>query len=94
MAESQRHGSADVFEDQTPPIKRIPANDLLIMQAWNARVLEDNERLRADIAAPRRIAVKPRLRPDLRFRELLQLWNKENAPRPQSYVEVERATRI
>ena len=83
---------ADVFEDQDPAIKRIPANDLLIMQAWNARVLEDNERLRADIAAPRRIAVKPRLRPDLRFRELLQLWNKENAPRPQSYVEVERAT--
>ncbi|MEH3120781.1 MAG: hypothetical protein PGN16_02190 [Sphingomonas phyllosphaerae] len=82
----------DVFEDQNPPIKSIPANELLIMQAWNARVLEDNERLRADIAAPRRTAVKPRLRPDLRFRELLQLWNKENAPRPQSYVKVERAT--
>lgn len=49
---------------------------------------KDNERLRADIDAARRIAMKPRLR----FRELVKLWNNEKAPRPQSYVEVERTT--
>ena len=53
---------------------------------------KDNERLRADVDAARRIAVKPQLRPDLRFRELLTLWNEEKALRPQSYVEMERAT--
>ncbi|KAK0358025.1 hypothetical protein LTR94_037037, partial [Friedmanniomyces endolithicus] len=83
---------ADVFEDQTPPIKRIPANDLLIMQAWNARVREDNDRLHSDVDAPRRLTAKPRLRPDLRFRELLKLWKDEKNPRPQSYVEVDRST--
>lgn len=50
------------------------------MQAWNARVREDNERLRSDIDAPRRAASKPRLRPDLRFRELLTLWKEEKSP--------------
>ncbi len=34
----------DVFEDQNPPIKRIPANDLLILQAWNARTGRDGQR--------------------------------------------------
>jgi integrase len=62
------------------------------MQAWNARVREDNDRLRSDVDAPRRLATKPRSRPDLRFGELLRLWKNEKDPRPQSYVEVERAT--
>lgn len=80
------------LKDQDPPIAQIPANDLLIMQVWNARVREDNDRLRSDVEAPRRLATKPRLRSDLRFRELLKLWKDEKDPRPQSYVEVERAT--
>lgn len=62
------------------------------MQAWNGRVREDNDQLRADAEAPRRLATKPRLRSDLRFRELLKLWKDEKDPRPRSYVEVERAT--
>ncbi|WP_294198146.1 DUF6538 domain-containing protein [uncultured Sphingomonas sp.] len=33
----------DVFEDQDPPIKRIPANALLILQAWNARTGRDGQ---------------------------------------------------
>lgn len=81
----------DVFKGHAPSIVRIPANELLIMQAWNVRVREDHERLRADVDAPRRLATKPRLRSDLRFRELLALWKNEKNPRPQSFVEVERA---
>lgn len=82
----------DEVKDQDPPVAQIPANHLLIMQAWNARVREDNDRLRSDIDAPRRTASKPRLRPDLRFRELLTLWKEEKKPRAQSCSEVERAT--
>ncbi len=82
----------DEVRRQDPPVAQTPANELLIMQAWNARVREDNERLRSDVDAPRRLATKPRLRSDLRFRELLKLWKDEKNPRPQSYIEVERAT--
>jgi integrase len=81
-----------VFEMVATGAKRVPANELLIMQAWNARLREDNERLRADVDAPRRAGSKPRLRPELRFRELLKLWRDERKPRPQSYAEAERAT--
>lgn len=82
----------DEVKDQDPRVAQIPANQLLIMQAWNARVREDNDRLRFDVDAPRRMASKPRLRADLTFRDLLKLWNEEKKPRPQSYSEVERAT--
>ena len=82
----------DEVGDQDSPVARIPANDLLIMQAWNARVREDNDRLHSDVDAPRRLTAKPRLRPDLRFRELLKLWKDEKNPRPRSYVEVDRST--
>jgi len=82
----------DEVRDQDPPVAQIPANHLMIMQAWNVRVREDNDRLRSDIDSPRRMATKPRLRPDLRFRELLALWREEKKPRPQSCSEVERAT--
>lgn len=71
-----------VFEMLGASVKRVPANELLIMQAWNARLRDDNERLRADVDAPRRAGSRPRLRPDLRFRELLKLWRDEKKPRP------------
>jgi len=82
----------EIFRDQKPAVARTPSNELLIMQAWNVCVRDDNACLRSDVDAPRRIGAKPRLRADLTFRELLKLWNEEKKPRPQSYAEVERAT--
>ena len=53
--------------DQDPLVVQLPANKL---------------RLRSDVATPRNLATGPILRPDLRFREPLKLWNDRKNPRP------------
>jgi hypothetical protein len=80
-----------LFETADPPIVRVAANELALMDAWNAHVVADNARFHADVNAPRRAGAKPRARPDLHFRELLKLWQKDKQPRPQSFAETERA---
>lgn len=89
--QASRHVLDPIFDTADPPIERLPANELLIMQAWNARVLADNTLLRADVETPRRAGSKPRARPDLMLRELLKLWGEHKKPRPQSYAEAERS---
>lgn len=71
-----------VYEAADPPIVRLPANDHAIIDARNARLIEDNARFNAFVKAPFRAVAKPRLRPELRFGELLELWkdNAEAAP--------------
>jgi integrase len=76
-----------LFDSADPPIVRIPANEMQLMDAWNAQVVTDNARFHADVNAPRRAGAKPRARPDLRFGELLSLWKDEKQPRPQSFAE-------
>lgn len=78
-----------LFETAEPPIKRIEANEMVLMDAWNAHVVEDNARFHADVNAPRRAGSKSRARPDLHFHELLKLWEEEKKPRPQSFAETE-----
>lgn len=61
------------------------------MDAWNEQIVADNARFHVDVNTPRRAGSKTRLRPDLRFGELLDLWRTERVPRPQSIAEAERA---
>ncbi len=80
-----------VYESADPPIPRLPANDHAIADAWSVRLVEDNVRFHAFVEEPYRAGSKPRLRPELRFVELLGLWKEKRKPRPQSCAEAERA---
>ncbi|WP_257555380.1 site-specific integrase [Sphingobium sp. CFD-2] len=80
-----------LFGAADPPIKRIPANENALMDAWNARVRDDNARFRAEVEGPIRHASHSRLRPDLRFEELVARWAAKRSPRPQSVHEVRKS---
>lgn len=80
-----------LYEATEPRVARVTANDHALMDAWNARLVEENARLHHAVQAPYRIAPVSRLRPDLRFGELLSSWRDKRNPRPQSFAETERA---
>ena len=76
-----------LIESADPPIMRTPANEATLMDAWNARVRADVSRLRERVEAPQNDATRTRERPDLRLRELLELWRVAQQPRPQYVLE-------
>jgi hypothetical protein len=76
-----------LFKFATPPVKRIAANEFALMDAWNVRVAEDSQRFHDEVDNPPRAASRSRLRPDMRFGELLGLWVKGRGARPQSVHE-------
>lgn len=76
-----------LIESAEPPVVRTEGNERALMDAFNARILEDNARLHADAERPRLPGSTPRLRPDLRFRELLNRWAEAQKPQPQSVHE-------
>ena len=80
-----------LFKAADPPIKRIPANELALMDAWNAHVRDDNARFRAEVEGPVRRISQSRLRQDMRFDELLTRWAAKRSPRPQSLHETRRS---
>jgi integrase len=80
-----------LFRFANPPIKRIPANEFTLMEAWNTRVLEDNRRFHDEVDNPAHAPSRSRLRPDMRFGELLTLWAAKRSPRPQSVHEAKNA---
>lgn len=80
-----------LFDSADPKVVRKQINEFALMDAWNARLVQDLERFRAAVDAPRRVNARPRLRTDLKFRELLKLWAAEKKPRPQSLAETSRA---
>lgn len=73
-----------LFRFATPPVKRIPANELALMDAWNVRVAEASQRFHDEVDNPPRAVTRSRLRPDMRFEDLLKRWARGRAPRPQS----------
>lgn len=73
-----------LFKFSTPPIKRIPENEFALMDAWNARVLDDNRRFHDAVNNPPVAKSRSRLESDLRFDELVERWVADRSPRPQS----------
>ena len=80
-----------LFRSAEPPIKRIPANEHALMDAWNLRVRDDNALFRAEVEGPVRRVSQPRLRLDMCFDELLTRWAAKRNPRPQSLHEARRS---
>jgi integrase len=76
-----------LFASAEPSVVRTEGNERALMDAFNARIQEDNARLHADSERPRLPGSTPRLKPDLRLRELLKKWAKAQAPQPQSVHE-------
>jgi integrase len=76
-----------LFASADPPVVRTEGNEKTLIDAFNARVADDNAKLHADAERPRLPGAVPRLRPDLRFRELLKKWEGAQKPQPQSLHE-------
>lgn len=76
-----------LFESAEPPVVRSAGNERALMDAYNVRVREDTLRLHAAVDAPQRAGSRPRARPDMRFRELLESWAAVRKPTPQSLAE-------
>ncbi len=74
-----------------PPVVRTPENVSVVLAAFTAAVRTQNERLRAEIAFPSAQGKRPRLRPQLRLRELFEEWRRRRNPRPQTIDEARNA---
>ncbi len=69
------------------PICRNADNDASLLEAFTGIVRKQNERLRSEIALPQGHGQQPRLRPNMRLRELFDDWKRKRGPRPQTVAE-------
>ncbi|MBV9841415.1 MAG: hypothetical protein JOY99_07795 [Sphingomonadaceae bacterium] len=80
-----------IFKGLGAAVVRSAANERALMEAFNTQLRSDNAELRCEVEGPARYVPKDRRRPQMRFGELLDAWQKERNPRPQSLREAKVA---